>query len=86
MGYPATDVFDIKFIERTRQNLEEFKGTNNFTNLINNLIGLIFIPHEYNNKGLRKSLGFLNKKVSEIFAVVIKSNSISNIVFVLVIE
>lgn len=66
MGYPTTDVFDIKFIERTRQNLEEFKGTNNFTNLINNLIGLIFIPHEYNNKGLRKSLGFLNKKVSEI--------------------
>lgn len=66
MGYPATDVFDIKFIERTRQNLKEFKGTNNFTNLINNLIGLIFIPHEYNNKGLRKSLGFLSKRLSEI--------------------
>lgn len=66
MGYPSTDVFDIKFIERTKKNLEDFNGDNNFTNLINSLVGLIFIPHEYNNKGRRKNLQFLKLKISEI--------------------
>lgn len=66
MGYPTTDVFDIKFIERTKENVKSFRGVNNFTNLINNLVGLIFIPHEYNNKGNRKTLSFLKCKISEI--------------------
>jgi len=82
MGYPATDIFDIKFIERTKKNLEDFKGENNFTNLINNLIGLIFIPHEYNNKRKRQNISFLKKSISEIeeFANIFSSDQVEIIV------
>lgn len=66
MGYPTTSFFDITFIERTKDNLNNFNGDNNFTNLINNVIGLIFIPHEYNNKGIRKNLTFLKAKIKDI--------------------
>ena len=43
MGYPTIDKFDIKFIERTKQNVSEFDKTNKFTHLINSLVGLIFV-------------------------------------------
>ncbi|WP_161805860.1 HEPN family nuclease [Pedobacter sp. Hv1] len=55
MGYPTIDQFDIKFIERTKQNVASFSGPNKFTHLLNSLIGLIFVPHEFNNKGKRKA-------------------------------
>lgn len=53
MGYPTIDKFDIKFIERTKQNVKEFDKPNKFTHLINSLVGLIFIPNEFHKKGRR---------------------------------
>lgn len=66
MGYPTIDKFDIKFIERTKQNVSEFDKTNKFTHLINSLVGLIFIPNEFNKKGRRTyKIDFLNKPISD---------------------
>ena len=66
MGYPTIDKFDIKFIERTKANVRSFKSPNKFTHLINSLLGLIFIPNEFNKKGKRKyKIDFLNKPISE---------------------
>jgi hypothetical protein len=50
MGYPTIDKFDIKFIERTKQNVKDYDKQNKFTHLINSLVGLIFIPNEFNKK------------------------------------
>lgn len=75
MGYPTIDKFDIKFIERTKQNVKEFDKPNKFTHLINSLVGLIFIPNEFHKKGKRTyKVDFLNSYISnyseleEIFA------------------
>lgn len=66
MGYPTIDKFDIKFIERTKENVNESVLPNTFTQLINSLVGLIFIPNEFYKKGKRTYLiDFLNKPVSE---------------------
>jgi len=66
MGYPTIDKFDIKFIERTKENLKESELPNTFTHLINSLIGLIFIPNEFHRKGKRTYVvDFLNKPISE---------------------
>jgi hypothetical protein len=66
MGYPTIDKFDIKFIERTKENLSEFKPSYNFTHLINSLVGLIIIPNEFNKKGKRTfKFDFLNKPISD---------------------
>ncbi len=65
MGYPTIDKFDIKFIQRTKENVAEFKGNNKFTHLLNSLVGLIFVPHEFNNKGKTFKENFLKKSVSE---------------------
>ncbi len=66
MGYPTIDKFDIKFIQRTQQNVAGFDGDNKFTHLLNSLVGLIFVPHEFNNKGNRTfKVNFLNKPISE---------------------
>lgn len=66
MGYPTIDKFDIKFIERTKQNVEESDNPNSFTHLINSMLGLIFIPNEFNKKGKRTYIiDFLNKQMSE---------------------
>ena len=66
MGYPTIDKFDIKFIERTKANVKTFKSPNKFTHLINSLLGLIFIPNEFNKKGKRKyKIDFLNKPISD---------------------
>ncbi|RAR70625.1 HEPN family nuclease [Flavobacterium aciduliphilum] len=65
MGYPTIDKFDIKFIERTKQNVKEFDKTNKFTHLINSLVGLIFIPNEFHKKGRRTyKVDFLNSFIS----------------------
>ena len=66
MGYPTIDKFDIKFIQRTQQNVAGFDGDNKFTHLLNSLVGLIFVPHEFNNKGNRTfKVNFLAKPVSD---------------------
>lgn len=65
MGYPTIDKFDIKFIERTKQNVKEFDKLNKFTHLINSLVGLIFIPNEFHKKGRRTyKVDFLNSFIS----------------------
>ena len=65
MGYPTIDKFDIKFIERTKQNVKEFDKPNKFTHLINSLVGLIFIPNEFHKKGRRTyKVDFLNSFIS----------------------
>ena len=66
MGYPTIDKFDIKFIQRTKANVKGFTGDNKFTHLLNSLIGLVFVPHEFNNKGRRTfKVNFLNKSISD---------------------
>ena len=66
MGYPTIDKFDIRFIERTKANVKEFDKPNKFTHLINSLVGLIFIPNEFNKKGRRTyKIDFLNKSISD---------------------
>jgi hypothetical protein len=66
MGYPTIDKFDIKFIERTKENLKEPDLPNSFTHLINSLIGLVFIPNEFHRKGKRTYIvDFLNRPISE---------------------
>ena len=66
MGYPTIDKFDIKFIERTKANVKSFKRPNKFTHLINSLIGLLFVPHEFHKKGYRKyKINFLNNYISD---------------------
>jgi len=65
MGYPTIDKFDIKFIKRTKTNVKSFDHPNTFTHLINSLIGLIFVPHEFHKKGRRKyKIDFLNEAIS----------------------
>ena len=66
MGYPTIDKFDIKFIQRTKENVKTFQGDNKFTHLLNSLVGLIFVPHEFNNKGKRTlKVNFLDKTISD---------------------
>lgn len=65
MGYPTIDKFDIKFIQRTKENVAKFNGDNKFTHLLNSLIGLVFVPHEFNNKGRKFKDNFLNKPISD---------------------
>lgn len=65
MGYPTIDKFDIKFIQRTKENVAEFNGDNKFTHLLNSLVGLIFVPHEFNNKGKTFKVNFLKKSIYE---------------------
>ncbi|HEY5123858.1 MAG TPA: HEPN family nuclease [Ignavibacteria bacterium] len=65
MGYPTIEKFDIIFIERTLANVKEFVNPNTFTHLINSLVGLIFIPNEFNKKRRRiYKIDFLNKFIS----------------------
>jgi hypothetical protein len=50
MGYPTISQFDINFIKRTKENLD-CKVTNNYTHLINSLLGLIVLPRQWNEQG-----------------------------------
>lgn len=38
--------FEISFVERTLENLENYKGKYEVTDLINNCLGLIIIPRQ----------------------------------------
>ncbi len=57
MGYPTVENFDIAFVERTRKNLEDCRAGspihNDFTMLLNSLLGLVIVPNEVNIKGKR---------------------------------
>lgn len=64
MGYPTISQFDTNFIKRTKQNLE-CKVTNDFTHLMNSLLGLIVLPRQWNEQG-KVSKDFFKLKVSEI--------------------
>lgn len=65
MGYPTIVDFDLKFIERTKANVKSASSPNTFTHLINSMIGLIFVPHEFNQKGKRKyKVDFLNNSIA----------------------
>ena len=65
MGYPTIEKFDVRFIERTKENVANFTGNNKFTHLLNSLIGLIFIPHEFYKKGRFFKVDFLDKFISD---------------------
>ena len=66
MGYPTIDKFDFRFIERTLSNVKASRSPNKFTHLINSMIGLIFIPNEFNKKKKRLyTVDFLNKSISD---------------------
>ena len=88
MGYPTIDKFDLNFIKRTKENVATFKGDNSFTHLINSLVGLIFVPHEFNNKKKRKfKTDFFNQSISsfpelaEIFNGISKLTNEENTIF-----
>ncbi len=64
MGYPTLQNFDIVFIRRTIDNLDRYDGENDFSMLLNSLLGLILLPNEYNIKEKRKfSFEFLNQSI-----------------------
>ena len=66
MSFPSVENFDISFIERTRYNLENYKEANDFTMLINSLLGLLLVPNECIVEGKRKFVfDFLNKKIAD---------------------
>lgn len=65
MGFPTIENFDLAFIIRTKENLSNYKGNNDFTMLINSLLGLIILPNEYNVKNKRDyDFDFLRMKVN----------------------
>jgi len=64
MGYPSEKYFDITYVERTKEILDEYKGKYDFTMLINCLLGLIILPNEYNMQDKREfNFDFLEQKV-----------------------
>ncbi|MHA1206865.1 MAG: HEPN family nuclease [Candidatus Hodarchaeales archaeon] len=68
MGYPKIEIFDKLLIERTIQNIDHYSGNFEFTHLINSLLALIVLPHEYCKRGHLRLINdsFLKKKVFEI--------------------
>lgn len=67
MGYPKIKTFDRRLIERTIQNIDNYNGNFEFTHLINSLLTLIVLPHEYYDRGyLHLNTLFLQEKVFEI--------------------
>ena len=67
MGYPKITIFDKCLIERTIQNLDNYKGDYEFTHLINSLLTLIVLPHEYYEREYYNlDTTFLDEKISDI--------------------
>ena len=68
MGYPKIKKIDKRLIERTIQNLDSYKGNFEFTHLINSLLNLIVLPHEYCKRGYLYLINnsFLKQRVFEI--------------------
>ncbi len=63
MGGIKKDKFDIEFIKRTTSVIEEYDGKFNVTLLVNCLLGLLILPHEYYNK---KNYSFLEEDIEKI--------------------
>ena len=63
MGYPTISQFDVVFIQRTRENLQ-CNVTNNYTHLMNSLLGLIVLPRQYFEQG-KANKNFFKIKVLE---------------------
>lgn len=67
MGFPTINRFDKNFIERTRKNLEESeKFDNDFTFLINTLVGLLILPNEKLKRGVFRKYDPFKKKVKDV--------------------
>ncbi len=67
MGYPKINTFDKRLIERTIRNLDDYRGQFEFTHLINSLLTLIVLPHEYyKRKYFDLNSSFLKDRVLEI--------------------
>lgn len=65
MGYPSEKNFDITFINRTNEILDEYDGKHDFTILINCLLGLLILPNEFNMQEKRKfNFDFLQQPIS----------------------
>ena len=62
MGEIKNEIFDIEFIARTKNVIQEYKGTYNITLLLNCLLGLIILPSEYYK---RRARIFFEKDISE---------------------
>lgn len=64
MGLPSITNFDISFIERTKSNLDEYRGKYEFTMLLNSLFGMIVVPKESKDKRMF-TFDFLSMKLNE---------------------
>lgn len=76
MGYPTISDFDKIFIKRTKENLD-CKVKNNYTHLMNSLLGLIILPRQWTMQGKRNPEVF-SKKVVDVFPFLKGSNDISD--------
>lgn len=63
MGSIKNETFDIQFIERTKEVIENYKGTYNITLLLNCMLGLIVLPSEFYK---RKSRNFFDVEIDKI--------------------
>ena len=63
MGYPKIANFDKTIIRRTKQNLENYSGSSDFTFLLSQCLALIILPIEFYKKGARMEYDFLKNKV-----------------------
>lgn len=67
MGYPEVTKFDKIFLERTLENIESMgKCKNNFTLLVNSMLGLLILPNEYLNKNKYKNIKVFSQKINDI--------------------
>ncbi|NOT48135.1 MAG: hypothetical protein HOP17_10365 [Acidobacteria bacterium] len=64
MGLPSIENFDVSFIQRTSDNLKDYNGPNDFTMLLNSLLGLIVVPNE-TSEGREFTFDFLGKSLTE---------------------
>ena len=64
MGYPKIADFDKTIIKRTKENLKNTAFKEDFTQLLNSLLGLIVILHQMKIQG-RRRMAFFEKKISD---------------------
>jgi hypothetical protein len=66
MGYPEISKFDKVFLKRTLDNLELMESCqNNFTFLVNSMLGLLILPNEYLEKKKYSNTSVFSKKLKE---------------------
>lgn len=76
MGYPTISEFDKIFIQRTKENLD-CQVKNEYTQLMNSLLGLIVLPRQWTVQGKRNP-EFFKKKVLDVFPFLNGSDNISD--------